>query len=157
MSETLHIRPIRPNELETLLDLYTHHLFDEPDVPRPPDESVFSVWNAITTDPKVQVFAAEMEGRLVSSATLVIVPNLTRGCRPYGVVENVVTHKQFRRRGAASVLLREVLRIAWDNGCYKVMLLSSPHRTEAHGLYEKSGFSRTSKLGFAAYKIVFEE
>ena len=35
----------------------------------------------------------------MSSCALSVVPNLTRGCQPYGVIENVVTHADYRGKG----------------------------------------------------------
>ena len=42
--------------------------------------------------PGYHILAAVEGGEVLSSCTLLIVPNLTHGGRPYGVVENVVTH-----------------------------------------------------------------
>lgn len=48
-----------------------------------------------------------MDGGLVASCTLTLTPNLTRGCRPYGVIENVVTDVGFRKRGFAKAVLEK--------------------------------------------------
>lgn len=42
----------------------------------------------------------------------------------------------------------KAIEFAKEMGCYKVMLLSGSHRTEAHGFYESLGFSGTRKKGF---------
>jgi GNAT superfamily N-acetyltransferase len=91
-----------------------------------------------------------VDGRLVASCILVVVPNLTRGGRPFGVIENVVTHREYRRRGIGSELLHHALDLAWEAGCYKVMLLSGMHRVESHAFYESVGFQKGAKIGFEA-------
>lgn len=65
-----------------------------------------------------------MDGGLVASCTLTLTPNLTRGCRPYGVIENVVTDVGFRKRGFAKAVLEKALAFCWSSNCYKVMLMA---------------------------------
>ena len=79
-----------------------------------------------------------------------MVPNLTRGARPYALIENVVTDAAFRRCGIATFLMQELLARCWARGCYKAMLLSGSSRDEAHGLYLAVGFDASAKLGFVA-------
>jgi GNAT superfamily N-acetyltransferase len=64
----------------------------------------------------VNVFVAESEGVIVSSATITIVPNVTRGARPYALIENVVTRGAHRRRGLGRAVLAAALAAAWDAG-----------------------------------------
>jgi len=77
----------------------------------------------------------------------VIVNNLIRGAKPYGLIENVVTHEGYRNKGYGTGLLKKALEIAQGEGCYKVMLMSG-RGEEALKFYEKVGFERGKKTGF---------
>ena len=69
------------------------------------------------------------------------------GARPYGIIENVVTHEKYRNRGYGTRLLKKALEIARDKGCNKVMLLSG-RGEDILSFYEKAGFERGKKTGF---------
>src|SRR5688572_16935192 len=118
----LHIRPIRMEELPELLGLYRHLHPSDTELPVTPD--VERLWQRICADSDLHYLVAEVAGALVSTCTLTIIPNLTRGARPYGVIENVVTHPDFRHRGIATKILQGAVQIAWEQDCYKVMLLT---------------------------------
>jgi len=49
---------------------------------------------------------------LVASCALAIIANLTRGARPYAVIENVVTHESYRRRGLGTAVLHHAVDLA---------------------------------------------
>ena len=57
---------------------------------------------------------------VVATVTFVIVENLTYQLRPYGIIENVVTHPDYQKQGYASALLQRALEIAKAAHCYKV-------------------------------------
>lgn len=92
-----------------------------------------------------------MEGRLVASCLLAIIPNLTRGGRPYGLIENVVTHADFRKRGLATGLLHHALEQAWRVRCYKVMLMTGRKDEATLRFYRQAGFVAGAKTAFVAY------
>lgn len=144
MSET--VRRIRQDELNKLLDLYQHLHPEDPDVSKNP--SLSQVWDEITSDPNMHYLAIEEDGMLVSSCVLVIVKNLTRNLRPYGLIENVITHPDFRKRGLGTRVLSRAVEIARENGCYKVMLLTGSKKEETLRFYEKAGFLKGVKTGF---------
>lgn len=146
----LHVRHIDKKELPKLLDLY-QHLHEGGDAPLLPQEQLEALWDGIVASPMLHYFVGESDGKLVSSCTLAIIPNLTRGARPYGLIENVVTHRDYRRRGLGTRMLQHALQVAWDNNCYKVMLLTGRKDEATFRFYEKAGFKRDVKTGFIAY------
>jgi len=148
------IRDIKKNEMSKLLKLYTH--LHRKDAPLPEKSKLESIWEEITTSPLLHYFVLELDKELVSSCTLSVIPNLTRGGRPYGLIENVVTHAEYRRRGFGTSILQYALEIAWENKCYKVMLLTGSKDPAIHQFYEKTGFKMGIKTGFVANAIDFD-
>lgn len=139
------IRPVRPQELPDLLELYTH--LHEDSVPGPSDQ-LTALWERILADEHYHIIVAEREGALCASCTLVVIPNLTRGLRPYGVVENVVTHPDCRRQGLATACLDRARELAVAAGCYKLMLLTGAKGEGILGFYEGAGYDRREKTAF---------
>jgi len=98
--------------------------------------------------PNYHILVGEYMGEVVSSVTLVIIKNLTRNMRPYGIIENVVTAPEHRNKGYAKHLLKNAIEIARENNCYKLMLLSGSKNDSTLAVYNKVGFSDTEKTGF---------
>ncbi len=144
----MEIRPIRKSELIQLLGLYRH--LHETDDPLPASDVLERTWQKIQGDPNHKCFGVFQDGVIVSSCILCIIPNLTRGCRPYGIIENVVTHSAFRRRGFGRKVLQHALDHAWRQGCYKVMLLTGRKNEATYRFYESAGFDRNTKQAFIA-------
>lgn len=90
---------------------------------------------------------------LTATCQLGVIATLTNGGRPFGMVEHVVTASAFRRRGISRQLLTHALELAWQQDCYKVMLLSGEGRDEAHRLYEKLGFKAGIEKGFVLKQV----
>jgi GNAT superfamily N-acetyltransferase len=143
----LLIRPAASEDLEALRQLYLH--LNPTDDPLP-EALASELWKAMLAHPGFTCIVGVHEGQLVSSCCLAIVPNLTRGGRPYALIENVVTHQAFRRRGFGRAILEDTLRRAWDASCYKAMLLTGSKRQETHRFYESCGFRSGEKAGFVA-------
>ena len=106
------------------------------------------VYAALLAHPGVTVILAETAEGPRASCTLAIVPNLSRGGRPYGVIENVVTAASHRRRGLGRAVLGEAVRLAREAGCYKVHLATGSRREGTLAFYESAGFTRDAKTCF---------
>lgn len=145
------IRRLVDDELESLLELYSH--LHESDLPLPSREVVQEVWTSLTSSELHPYFGGFVGESLVSSCNLTIVPNLTRGCRPFGVIENVVTHTEHRKRDYGRRLLEHALERAWSSGCYKVMLLTGRKDEATFSFYEGAGFDRHVKQAFLAKPV----
>ena len=121
MPDRLAIRAAKADDLAALSALYQHLI---PGDAAPEPDTARAILARFLAYPGSAIFLGELSGRLVSSCTLVVVPNLTRGGRPYGLVENVVTHADHRQQGHGQSLLRHATQAAWAAGCYKLMLLT---------------------------------
>lgn len=141
----MEIRELNRGDLESLLLLYTELDADNGGTSA---EKAAEIWKAIESDPNIIYIGAVDGGRVVSTCFITIIPNLTRGCRPIGFAENVVTSREYRRQGLAEKVLRCAMEIAKERGCYKLILQSGAARTDAHRLYERLGFDGTSKKAF---------
>ncbi|MDD2787829.1 GNAT family N-acetyltransferase [Methanoculleus sp.] len=147
-SDTPLVREAAREDLHAVLFLYSHmHDADESaDL-----HTLQAAWEGILADPRTHLFILESGGVPVATCVLHILQNLTRGARPYGLIENVVTHREFRNRGFGTTLLTHALKCAWEQGCYKVMLLTGRREQNVFSLYEKAGFVRGVKEGLIAY------
>lgn len=142
------VREARFDDLPAIHALYADlHDGDEPAEP----VARAAAERALAAYPGAHLFLAEADGEPVSSCVLFVLPNLSRGARPFGLVENVVTRRDCRNRGHAMALLGRVLAFAWEAGCYKVMLLTGRTDPGVHRLYAKAGFRAGVKTGYVAY------
>lgn len=143
-SEDLVIRPVDRADLPRLLDLYAHL---HPDDARcPPDDAVAVLDRLLRYEGSV-VLVGAIGDALVTTCTLVVIPNLTRGAEPYALIENVVTHADHRGAGFGRAVLGAAVARAWDAGCYKVMLMTGSTMPSTLAFYEAAGFTQ-SKTGF---------
>ena len=146
MSDNVEIRLIRYNELRKLLNLYVH--FENGDPVLEDSDFLVKMWDDIFNTPNFHYIVADKDGELVSTCNITIIKNLTRNARPYGIVENVVTHKDHRNKGYGKMVLKKAVEIAREHNCYKIMLLTSSTKEETHKFYENAGFSKGIKTGF---------
>lgn len=142
----MHIRTLQSTDLDELLGLYAHlHDSDEP----PPDrEAPEAVWAEALENPKCAYLGGFEGAALVSSCTVLVIPNLTRGARPYALIENVVTHRDHRSKGYGKALLARALAFAWSLRCYKVMLMTGRKDEATRHFYQSAGFDGDAKQAF---------
>lgn len=144
----MQIRQLEESDLEQLLSLYTH--LHEQDASLPQRAEIETQWAGFLDNPALRCFGGFVADKLICSCVLAIIPNLTRACRPYALIENVVTHAEHRRRGHGRTLLRHALVFAWQAGCYKAMLMTSRKNAATYAFYESAGFDRHAKQAFIA-------
>jgi GNAT superfamily N-acetyltransferase len=144
----MDIRPLTHSDLPALLALYGH--LHAADSALPPQPKVDAVWSEILASPRLRYFGGFLGTALVSSCTVSVIPNLTRGCRPYGLIENVVTHTDHRQRGYGKAVLAAALAHAWSVDCYKVMLLTGRKDQATLQFYRSAGFDPEGKQAFIA-------
>ncbi len=140
------VRLIKYNELEKLLSLYEYLVPDDPKLEI--NKALKGHWNEILSDLNHFYLVIEEDEMLVSSCNLAIIKNITRSARSYGLIENVVTHPDYRKKGYGTAILKKAVEIAQKNNCYKVMLMTSQKDESTLRFYEKAGFNRGEKTAF---------
>lgn len=145
LSDT-RIRHAERGDLPAILALNAQ--LNPSDQPLPPAEQVEQIWDEILANSIMHTFVAEQAGRVMATCVLAIIPNLTRGAQPYGLIENVVVDAHARGGGIGTLLMQGALQFAWQRQCYKVMLMTG--RPQAVGFYERAGFRSHEKFGLVA-------
>ena len=139
------VREALKEDLNQLLDLYIFlHKEDTFDNL----EHLKDIWNEIMEDKNHHIIVNDINGKIVSSCVCVIIPNLTRGGRPYVFIENVVTHIEYRNKGYATECLDYAKEIAINNNCYKMMLLTGSKRQTTLDFYKNAGYNSNDKTAF---------
>jgi len=139
------IREANRNDLNEILQLYLH--LHEKSVPEDTGH-LRNAWESIVNDPNHHLIVCEADNKIVASCVCVIIPNLTRNVRPYAFVENVVTHADYRKKGYATACLEFANRIAKENHCYKMMLLTGSKEESTLNFYRKAGYNSSDKTAF---------
>ena len=139
------VREVTKDDLYALLELYL--FLHEQCIPEQ-NEHLEKTWTQILQDKSHHLIVNEIDGKIVSSCVCVIIPNLTRNVRPYAFVENVVTHADYRKKGYARECLDYAKKIAQQENCYKIMLLTGSKKAETLHFYEEAGYNSTDKTAF---------
>lgn len=96
-------------------------------------------------DENMHLLVVEEGGKVVSSVQMAIIEGLTHNVRPFAVIENVVTHMDYRNKGYASALLEKALEIAKEYRCYKVFLETGSNKESTLNFYRNNGFAIDEK------------
>jgi len=146
----LKIREAALSDVEALRELYLDHRNLTKNPPKEPHG--IAAWSSLleelVADPNYHLLVGELDGRVVSSVTLIVIKNLTHNLCPYAVIENVVTHCDFRNRGFAGALMEAASEIAREAGCYKIMLMTGSKLESTLRFYERCGFDINTKTAF---------
>ncbi|MBP3352982.1 MAG: GNAT family N-acetyltransferase [Lachnospiraceae bacterium] len=130
------------NQLKTLYFEYLTHF-------PPKEEQDMSLWQSLLEkfekDENMYLLVAEEDGKVVSSVQMAIIEGLTHNVRPFAVIENVVTHADYRNRGLASALLEKASEIARERRCYKVFLETGSNKESTLNFYRNNGFAIDEK------------
>ena len=134
------IRKAKGTDAEDLKVLYFQYLTKFP----PKEEQDMAYWAELLAkfekDDHMYLLVVEEDGKAVSSVQMAIIESLTHNVRPFAVIENVVTHEDYRNRGYGSALLQEASDIAKKMNCYKVFLETGSNKESTLNFYRRNGF-----------------
>jgi GNAT superfamily N-acetyltransferase len=134
-------------DLDALLALFAASDVSRSAEPRARAEQI---WAQTLAREGVGVFVSDADSRIVSTCMLIITPNLLRGGRQFGIVENVATHPDFQGRGHGRAVIAAALAEAWKQDCYQVLMQSGRADPRVHRFYEACGFVPGLRTAYCA-------
>lgn len=142
------IREAKPHDFDRVIELYAQL---NPEDRFLEDGGERAVFDAIQSAPHLYLLVLEDDGGVVQATCyLNIIPNISRQASSYAIIENVITEETRRNQGLGRQIIAHALRVAWDHGCYKVMLQTGSRLESTHNFYKACGFSDSEKFAFVA-------
>src|SRR5476651_2113740 len=100
-------REAQSADFNDIIGLY-RQLHPEDSIPQ--DGSVEQSFERILASPGLRLFVLELDGVVVATTYLNVIPNLTRSASPYAVIENVVVDVSRRGAGLGKRIMDGTLR-----------------------------------------------
>ncbi|MFJ8788396.1 GNAT family N-acetyltransferase [Streptomyces sp. NPDC102462] len=116
---------------------------ESPDDPAP----YLAALKRLDADPNQHLVVAVMDGRVVGTLQLSIIPGLSRRGATRSIIEAVRIHADARGSGLGTRLIEWAIEESRRQNCQLVQLTSDNTRTDAHRFYERLGFA-ASHTGF---------
>jgi glucosamine-phosphate N-acetyltransferase len=85
------------------------------------------------------LYVIEKDGNVIACATLHLQKKLIRNGGIAGFIEEVAVREDYRGKGIGEILIRELVKIAEELNCYKVVLSCYPERID---FYTRCGFEK---------------
>lgn len=85
------------------------------------------------------IYVVEINSAVVGMCMIDYINHIFSGDK-HVYINDICVSIDYRRRGVASFMLSEVIKLSKDNGASSIMLTSSNDRKDAISLYEKFGF-----------------
>ena len=140
-------REAEANDFDRIARLYRQL---HPRDPLPRNGLLERTFEQILATPGLRLFVLELDGVVVATTYLNVIPNLTRSASPYAVVENVVVEESRRGSGIGKRIMDGTLRAAWAEGCYKAVLMTGSRTSATHAFYRACGFCPDAKTAYLA-------
>lgn len=144
MASELQIRPANCDDLKDLLPLLIELNPDDKQLSMDVAKTLLDKTHAIDGS---TILIGLVNGKVASTCTVIVIPNLSRNGRPYALIENVVTAARFRKRGFGEAVIKHAIQHAWKHDCYKTMLMTGSKDPGTLKFYSRCGLS-ANKTGF---------
>lgn len=99
-------------------------------------------YNEIQNNPCIQIWVMVDTNTIIATGTIILEPKFIHNNGTVGHIEDIVVDKDKNGLGIGKKLIDELVNIARNNGCYKVILICSETNI---GFYEKAGFKIRDK------------
>jgi GNAT superfamily N-acetyltransferase len=107
------------------------------------DPRYAAAFHEIQADPNHRLIVMEVDGEIVGTLQISIVPGLPKFGMRRGILENVHVRGDRRGSGLGTILVRWAIERCREAGCGVVQLTSNKVRLDAHRFYRTLGFEQS--------------
>ncbi|WP_428326608.1 GNAT family N-acetyltransferase [Nitrosopumilus sp.] len=132
------IRKLRTDDLQNGFLTTLDSLRKTSDIDKNKAEEIFK---KIDSNPDYVIAIAEVDGKIVGSTTLLIEQKFIHDGGLVGHIEDVVVDKNFQGQKIGEKIMKYLLDIAKNQGCYKTILDCTE---DVKPFYEKLGFKQVA-------------
>lgn len=100
-----------------------------------------AIFDKIDSNPDHIIVVAELEGKIVGATTLFIESKFIHEGGLVGHIEDVVVDKEFQGKKIGEKIMKYLLKVSKDRGCYKTILDCTD---DVKPFYEKLGFKQVA-------------
>ena len=140
MNDTLLLREASKSDLPEVLNLLAQPELDDGNVI--PLTEAQHLFERMARYPNYKIHVAVSEARVVGTFALLIMDNLGHQGTPSAIIEDVAVDPALHGQGIGKAMMQYAIRLAAENGCYKVALSSNLKRERAHAFYDSLDFER---------------
>lgn len=140
MNDTLLFREASKSDLPEVLNLLAQPELDNGNVI--PLTEAQRLFERMARYPNYKIHVAVRETRVVGTFALLIMDNFGHHGSPSAIIEDVAVDPALHGQGIGKAMMRYAIRLAAENGCYKVALSSNLKRERAHAFYDSLDFER---------------
>lgn len=99
-----------------------------------------AAFKEIDEDKNNEVWVGELEGVVIATMHLTVIPGLSRGGMRRTIVEEVRVHSDHRSQGVGEQLMNFAIERAKTQGCKLIQLTTDNRRAAAQRFYVRLGF-----------------
>lgn len=138
------IRPATRADVPAIVRLLADDVLGSQRESTPNGQTVLPAYDAafaaIAADPHQWLMVMELDGVVIGTLQLTLIPGLAHRGRWRGLVEAVHVDSRHRSKGYGEQLMHWAIAHAKVHGCGLVQLTSNQVRTDAHRFYKRLGF-----------------
>ena len=145
----LHMRDATIDDLPAIVAMLADDIkgATREDASLPLDPGYLAAFAAIAAAPGMRLVVAELDGRVVGTVQIAVLPGLSRKGASRGYLEAVRIAGDVRGHGLGAELVNWAVEQCRAAGCGIVQLTTQRDRIDAHRFYERLGWER-SHIGY---------
>lgn len=99
-------------------------------------------------NPKHILLCAELDQQIAGTIMGIICDDLYGDCRPFLVMENLITDQRYRKQGVGKALLTKLEDFGRSNHCTQIIFITEARRQDAMSFYTSMGYNSNTHIGY---------